>query len=87
MECARRWEQERKSEPLPLAAELNVVHFVCGPNRGLPMVGTESKYVGAFRFFHISLEALTKPKPGLSLRKGCIRFRSHTCTESAHGMK
>ncbi len=40
MECARRWEQERKSEPLPLAAELNVVNFVCGPNRGLPMVGT-----------------------------------------------
>ncbi len=40
MECARRWEQERKSEPLPLAAELNGVNFVCGPNRGLPMVGT-----------------------------------------------
>src|SRR5260370_41964477 len=35
---------------------------------------------------HISLEALTKPKQGFSSRKGCVHPRSHTCTDSAHGI-
>jgi hypothetical protein len=28
-------------------------------------------------FLHISLEALTKPKQGSFLRKGCVRLRPH----------
>jgi amidase len=38
-------------------------------------------------FFHISLEALTKPKQGFSLQKGCACSRPPNCTDSAHGMK
>ncbi len=38
-------------------------------------------------FFHISLEALTKPKQGVSSRKGCVHSRPHNGIDSAHGMK
>jgi hypothetical protein len=34
----------------------------------------------------ISLEMLTKPIQGFSSRKGCVRPRSHNCTDSAHGI-
>jgi hypothetical protein len=45
--------------------------------------------MGDFRFRSLLfqfLEALTKPVQPFSLRKRRVRTRSHTCTDSAHGM-